>query len=185
MFTCFERHLGDAIDSEGCANFYVCIMFYTLWATSGLHNWLRGIDKFNVCVVFYMLWATTGRQQSTPRDGQTSTFVLCFARFEQHLRDNIGSEGWAKFYLCIVFYTLWATSGRHNWFRGMGTNLCLYCVLHALTDIWATQLLSFTCSERHLGKTIDFEEWTKFYIRIVFYTLWATSGQHCWLRGIG
>ena len=125
-----------------------------------------------------------------------SESVLCFTRFEQHLGDTIASEGWTQFYVCIVFHTLWATTGRHNRLLGMGSILRLYCVSHALSNIWATQstprdllnstfVLCFTRFEQHLGDTIDSEGWAKFYGCIVFYTLWATSGRHNWLRWLG
>ena len=139
-----------------------------------------GLNSMLYCVLHALsdICAT----QSTPRDVLNSTFVLCSTRFEQHVSDTIDSEGGAKFNIRIVFYTLCPTCGRHNRLRGMGYILRLYCVLHALSDIWATQstlrngltstfVLCFTCFEQHLGYTIDPEGWATFYVCIMFYTL--------------
>ena len=179
-FTRFERHLGDTIDSEGWSKFYVFYIFYTLWVTSGRYNRLRGMGKILhlYCVLHALsdIWATQSKTlrlycvlhassdiwatQSTPRDGLSSTFVLCFARFERRLGYTIDSEGWAKFYVCIVFYILWATqSTPRDW-------------------LTSTFEVCFTRFERHLGDMTDSEIYAKFYVSIAFYTLWATSGRH-------
>ena len=134
----------DWIDGEGYARFNVCMMFYMLWATSGRHNWWRGmctiLGLYGVSLALSDIRAT----QLMARDILDSTFVLCFACFERHPGDTIDGEGYAKFYVvlcftsferypgdtidgegyarfnvCIVFYMLRATSRRHNWCRGI------------------------------------------------------------------
>ena len=80
-FTCFERHPGDTIDVEECAKLS---------------------DLYCVSQALSDIRAT----QLTPRHVLDSTFVLCFTCFERHPGDTIDAEGCAKFYVCIVFYTL-------------------------------------------------------------------------------
>ena len=139
-----------------CINSTSALRFTRIEATSGHHDWCRGMVwfrrfycvlhalrqhrgtminaegwyKFNVCIVLYIHWGDTRVPQVMPRDGTNSTFVLWFARIE-------------------------ATSGYHKWCRGMVSTQRLYCVLHAL--------------RRHQGTTSDAKGWYQLNVCIVFY----------------
>ena len=62
-----RQHQGTVIDAEGCYQFNVCVVFYTHWGD------------------IRVLWLM-------PRDGISSTFVLCFTLIDV----TSGHRGWCR-----------------------------------------------------------------------------------------